>query len=287
MNINEFGKRLLEIRNDRAKKHPEAFNYCKSQQKFVDKMEKESPGNSPCRQVFAKWEAGKDFPNLLQFSLICKLLDCDLVYLLGEQKNYNITSEKVSQYTGLEEEHITSLSHDREFSDFVNTFVFSEKFIELYHSINSVFYDLYIASDLTSHFNADLIKLMKSAFMTTMKNTSAFSDRSELYKKELFNRISPKNYSDFLSGGISTDYKNQIQLQLDEQMKQGNVVSEYEVFINMIAEFSFAPLLCNFEKDQRMGQLSRMFIEIVEKFFEQRTAEIKASIQTKLRAENK
>lgn len=286
-NINGFGERLQTLRYERFQNNPEQFKYCKSQEEFVAEMSTLYSDAINSRQVLAKWEHGDTEPNLSHLAVLCDLLDCDPNYLLGYQSTFNKTDEEIAAYTGLERKHITSLHRDHNLSDFINQFVFSEKFIELYHYLNVEFYNGYIGSDLESHFNENLLKLMNAALKTTIKNTTVFDDRSKFYRKELYNKISSEKYSDFLDGAVSPDYKNQIQIQLEEQRKQGNNISEYDVFINMIAGVSFEPLLYNYEKDLRMGRLSQMFIEITKDYFEQRRTMHKGSIRKKLRSKNK
>lgn len=281
-NICHFGRRLKKIRNERFKGNPKKFYYCKSQELFLNRMSEENPDEIKTRQVFSKWEKGEAVPNLAQFALLCDLLECDPDYLLGKQGHYNDTVEKISKYTGLDQENVFSLHVDNEFSNFINSLVFCEKFTELYHQLNTERYNRFAASDLLQHFNEDLLRIMKRAFAITMKNTSAFSDRAEFYRKELQKNISPETYSEFLSQAISPDYKEQIKIKLKYQNEREKSVSEYDVFIDMMAEVSFEPLLYNYEKEQRIGRLSQMFSEIVEDYFSDEIVKLRMSIRSNL-----
>lgn len=93
------------------------------------------------RKAISNWESGKADPPLSEFTSLCKLLDCDAQYLLGEIDTPRIETKTVMDITGLSEKSVDMLLHIKRgnkmtwWGDTLNLIVEDANFIDLLHTV--------------------------------------------------------------------------------------------------------------------------------------------------------
>lgn len=93
------------------------------------------------RKAISNWESGKADPPLFEFALLCKLLDCDAQYLLGEIDTPKAETKTVMEITGLSEKSVDALvCIKREnrvtwWADALSLIIENANFIDLLHTI--------------------------------------------------------------------------------------------------------------------------------------------------------
>lgn len=103
-----FRKRFQKLRRNRGYKSIQSFADA-----YDEKFRKDD-NSDKVRSIISsvkKWELGKSLPSLDSLNNICKLLDCDPLYLMGELPE-NCTSKESAdfkEYTGLSEETYKNL----------------------------------------------------------------------------------------------------------------------------------------------------------------------------------
>ena len=88
-----FGKRLFEAR--KRKRY--------SQEQFAELLGIEQ------HTTISAWETGKNPPDCRKLSRICKVLDVDLGYLIGDYDESTYGLKRIASYTGLSEKAIEQL----------------------------------------------------------------------------------------------------------------------------------------------------------------------------------
>lgn len=95
------------------------------------------------RKAISNWESGKSDPPLADFALLCRLLNCDEKYLLGEIDVPRADTKTVMDIIGISEESVEKLMyisrHNREtwLCDTLNLVIESKEFIDLLRTITS------------------------------------------------------------------------------------------------------------------------------------------------------
>ena len=93
------------------------------------------------RKAISNWEKGSAYPSLSDFVLLCKILDCDTQYLLGEIDVPRVEEKAVMDITGLSEKAVEKLIRIKDgncvtwWSDTLNLIIENENFIDLLHTI--------------------------------------------------------------------------------------------------------------------------------------------------------
>ena len=93
------------------------------------------------RKAISNWEKGSATPSLSDFVLLCKILDCDTQYLLGEIDVPRVEEKAVMDITGLSEKAVEKLIRIKDgncvtwWSDTLNLIIENENFIDLLHTI--------------------------------------------------------------------------------------------------------------------------------------------------------
>ena len=93
------------------------------------------------RKAISNWEKGSAYPSLSDFVLLCKILDCDTQYLLGEIDVPRVEEKSVMDVTGLSEKAVEKLIRIKDgncvtwWSDTLNLIIENENFIDLLHTI--------------------------------------------------------------------------------------------------------------------------------------------------------
>ena len=95
------------------------------------------------RKAISNWEKGSANPSLSDFVLLCKILDCDTQYLLGEIDVPRVEEKAVMDITGLSEKAVEKLIRIKDgncvtwWSDTLNLIIENENFIDLIHTITN------------------------------------------------------------------------------------------------------------------------------------------------------
>ena len=137
----DFGNRIMERRKHCGFKSQAALAACMVQSNGKD----DEQGNlvESKRKAISNWEKGSANPSLSDFVLLCKILDCDTQYLLGEIDVPRVEEKSVMDVTGLSEKAVEKLIRIKDgncvtwWSDTLNLIIENENFIDLIHTITN------------------------------------------------------------------------------------------------------------------------------------------------------
>lgn len=270
-----FGKRLVELRQQRYKESPDKFPYCKNQASFcqeISSLDKE--GKAFRRQTLGCWENGASYPTVQRILILCKLLECDPDFLLGYGKTVSKDIEFISDFTGLERRSIEALKTNTDFIPFLNYILTSNDFMKLVSYIEKEATCFYVDKDLTSHYKSVLLRRMKAAFDRSLALSTPFDHFPAIYKRELSQELSGFRKNGIENGiliHISESIRNEILRAKGEREIPDESDEYYSLVIDFLAEFSCDPFSYEKECAQRKGRFAQIFIELLDDYFVIRT----------------
>lgn len=136
-------------------------------------------------ETFKNWFAGRSIPKAKTLYNLCELLDCDIEYLLGSQKEYRREYRNASDYTGLSSEsieHIAKLSKaEKQALDIMFEYYDMNRFL---HSLSTAATFLFA--------NGEIRISMKSSIYEsdTLDKTSEMAHQQSLLEERLNNHNS-------------------------------------------------------------------------------------------------
>lgn len=282
-NTSEFGRRLKRLREKRYKEQPNRFSYCKSQVTFIAKFTLEDPtGKGICRQTFSALERGRVTPTIPELYLLCRLLDCDIEYLLGLDTVICKNVASAAATIGLKAESVNEIRGNKEIAQLLDFLLQKDEFFKLCTYIREEANKRYIESELMRHFDDVLKKKLERAFDRAITKSSPFDELNEQYKRELKATLSPDFLFDGKSGKtkhVSEDILLHIEIAAEESDTLPQTDGYYDLVIDTLMSDSVQPLLCKKEAEQTIGRIAQMFTSIVKPYIEDRRFGIQHNVK--------
>lgn len=94
ISVEDFSIKLRNLIDSRFRKHTD----------FYKEFDKKYDTN--ISQTCKQWLAGNNFPKIDHIVYLCDFFDCDIEYLLTNQKEFKQTDKKISDITGLSQDSI-------------------------------------------------------------------------------------------------------------------------------------------------------------------------------------
>lgn len=163
-----FGKRLSELRQKRWKQYIEYqdktinpykhFACCKSQDSFASKFGYE-------RRTIGKWELGTAIPSFDDVLKICKLLECNIDYLLGKKELTGFSTIAIaSHYSRIDETIIEHAQKDDNYLDLLNYLMNPSKCYDLINSISLTEWKSFLSTNTLEEISGILKSTMENIY---------------------------------------------------------------------------------------------------------------------------
>ncbi len=262
---NEIGKKLKELRNERANlynENPDNENFkkyacCQTQESLSEAMGKE-------RRTIGNWERGDTCPDIESLVKLCDILNCSIEYFLGVTNISEIDPiVMASHHTGISSEIIKCCMQDAHYLDFLNFFMKPENCRELLEGFNiTAQCEYFINKELSdSNIKERTIDVLKDYFEEFCCFTPSDKNCLEQYKKYIKNKLSKR------TNGQRINIKSYITPKIyDKLLSVENFDEKYDNFINYLAEQTYEPFRRNVIIRFQKEKMKKYFISVFERF---------------------
>lgn len=270
--IKGIGKKIQERRKNNNKQDPKKFDFCRTQQLLANKITSSNGEGTIDRRTLVNWENNKSTPNLLQFVELCECLDCDADYLLGKSDTPVKTISDISKFLGISEENVEAIKRNKHIQEMLDYFLSCGELKKIAEEIDNISLASHISGDILKAYSPLFKEKIREAYISSQKKAYSLDERQNNFKTELKKKFPyvGKNIGtlrQYLKDNIDKDEFAQI-LILSEYDNNNNEENLYNVFIDIIADFTFDSLMAIQINDFRMHNISQAFFDSLNRYID-------------------
>ena len=232
------------------------------------------------RSRIANWESKKSSTVLLlkDFATVCKLLDVDPNYLLGESNIESNNDDTISQVIGLSYSNVRLLRKKDYNNLFIDYLLSSSELHELINRIKQICYYGFISEAQETTFTPDALKKIKKAFDKFYHEVFPLDmnkDKFAVYlKEEMGWKPEVISINDFINASITDNEYNNILFGYPDFESQPDM-QKYMILIQDIAETSYDYMLKRSIIEVSRHEITKVIDNIVSSFIDTEISKFK------------
>lgn len=221
------------------------------------------------RQTLINWEAGDTIPSLEKLIELCKILDCNIDYLLGVVDLPDIEPiSTASHYSGISTEIIRYGLKNPDYLDCLNFFMRPDNIADIFHSITQnewkTFWINTAMQDIKGELKEKIIEYYNEYISIT-----PYDKLKETSYKEFLKEKFPKET--ICLSVTQTDNNNNINIKkcISKNIYQDFLINgefNYSKFISYLVKHTYKPLFDRTMLELQKNKLANMFVELITRY---------------------
>lgn len=265
-------KSAKKVTSDLLKEYKEAENFLNQYERFKSCVSQEALADTinVKRQTIIDWEKGNTYPSIENLIQLCSVFNCNMDYLLGLVETPITEPVSIAHYFSRISSKIIDYGlKNEDYLDCLNFFMLPENCASLFNDVTiSAWRKMWTNSaiaDINSPLKEDVIKAHDEfSAITSLQEISKSSYKSFLEKKFPRQKLIIKKEQSGNGYRLKSCFQPLIYQNFFNE-KEFN----YTTFINYLVDNTFEQLSQNYLIEAQKMKLSKVFINLFEKYLEE------------------